>query len=310
MKVVPYSDLKSYYVNRPDRRVIDLRGAGVPECIVVGQSIYQHAYPPLPEHRHFEVAELAFVEAGHQPYDVNGQHFTLLGGEGTVIPPNTPHSSQGHPSYPGKRIWVQLRLPQEPDARWLGLAPDEAEPLIKMLQSSTHLFCSKWPAEFPQRITALFNLFARPASPVRTAAMRTSLLIILFDLLHLTPQITASPASLTRIRKVTEWAERELANPITLEQLAAVAGLSLSSFKRVFKEVAGMTPHAYVLRKRIDRAQELLRTGNDTVTEIAFACGFSSSQYFATVFKRITGMTPNDVLRNRTVSLSPDIDGQ
>lgn len=309
MKAVPYSDLKSYYVDRPDRRAVDLRSAGVPECIVLGRSVYRHAYPPLPEHHHFEVAELAYVETGHQPYDINGQHFTLLGGEGTVIPPDTPHSSDGHPSYPGKRIWMQLQLPQEPDTPWFGLSPAEAKPLLKMLKGSPHLFCSKWPADFPRRITALFSLFDRPNSPVRTAALRTALLAILFDLLDLT-LTTPTNANQDRIRKATEWVEKELQNPITLEQLAGISGLSLSNFKRVFKEVAGITPHAYILRKRIDRAQELLRKGDSTVTEIAFACSFSSSQYFATTFKRITGMTPNDVLQNRIVPLPSDTDGQ
>ncbi|MDA3923666.1 MAG: AraC family transcriptional regulator [Kiritimatiellae bacterium] len=309
MKAVPYSDLKSYYVDRPDRRAVDMRSAGVPECIVLGRSVYRHAYPPLPEHRHFEVAELAYVETGHQPYDINGQHFTLLGGEGTVIPPDMPHSSDGHPSYPGKRIWLQLQLPQNPDIPWLGLSPAEAQPLLEMLQGSTHLFCSKWPADFSQRINALFCLFDRPASPVRTAAIRTSLLAILLDLLDLTVTTPSKPNQ-DRIRKATDWVEKELNNPITLEQLSAIAGLSLSNFKRVFKEVAGITPHAYILRRRIDHAQELLRKRGGSVTEIAFACGFSSSQYFATAFKRITGMTPNDVLQNRIVSLPSDADGQ
>jgi len=69
-------------------------------------------------------------------------------------------------------------------------------------------------------------------------------------------------------------------------------------------------PHAYILRKRIECAQKLPSIGNGTVTEIAFECGFSSSQYFATVFKRITGMTPNDVLHNRIAPLPSDADGQ
>jgi AraC-like DNA-binding protein len=287
---------------------VDLRTAGVPECIVLGRSVYHHAYPPLPQHHHFGVAELAYVETGHQPYDVRGQHFTLLGGEGAVIPPDTPHSSDGHPSYPGKRFWLQLRLPQAPKARWLGLAPAEAKPLLNMLRAPANP-CSKWPPDFARRVNALFALFDRPASPVRTATLRTSLLALLFDLLDLN-LTNPSPACQIRVRKAIDWAEAQISNPVTLEQLASVAGLSVSSFKHLFKEVAGIPPHAYLLRKRMDRAQTLLRSGEGTVTEIAYACGFSSSQYFATAFKRITGMTPNDVLRNRIALLPPGADGQ
>jgi hypothetical protein len=175
MTKVPFSDLTSYYVDRPDRRVIDLRNAGVRECVALGRSCYRHAYPPLPEHRHFGVAELAFVETGHQPYDVGGQRFTLLGGDGAVIPPDIPHSSDEHPSYPGKRYWLQLRLPQNPHTRWLGLSPKEAEPLVAMLQNPASLY-AKWPADFARRMTALFGLFDRPACPTRGAMLRTGLL--------------------------------------------------------------------------------------------------------------------------------------
>lgn len=308
MTKVPYSDLTSYYVNRPDRRAVDLRDAGIPEGVVLGRSLYRNAYPPLPAHRHFGVAELAYVEAGHQPYDIGGQRCTLLGGEGAVIPPDTPHSSDGHPSYPGKRFWLQLLLPSRPKARWLGLSPEEAAPLLNMLRSPANPY-SRWPSDFGLRAGSLFDLFDRPPSPTRTAMLRTALLAILFDLLDLNVPETA-PAYQARVRKAISWAETQPAKAPTLDTLSAVAGLSVSSFKRVFKEVAGIPPHAYILRKRIDRAQRLLRKGDRSVTDVAFECGFPSSQYFATVFKRVTGLTPNDVLRNRVSPLPADEDGQ
>lgn len=305
---VPFSDLTSYYVDRSDRRAVNVREAGIPECVVLGRSFYRRAYPPLPEHRHFGVAELAFVETGHQPYCLGGQRFSLLGGEGIVIPPDMPHSTDGHPSYPGKRIWLQLRLPQKEDGRWLGLSPSEAAPLLSMLRAPANL-CAKWPADFARRVATLFALYDRPESPVRTAMLRTHLLTLLFDLLDLNlPDL--SPAYQTRIRKVIGWAEAQPHANVTLEQLAAVSGLSVSCFKRVFKEVTGIPPHAFILRKRMERAQALLREGGLSVTETAHVCGFNSSQYFATVFKRITGLTPNDVLHNRTVALPDHVDGQ
>ena len=308
MTKVPYSDLTSYYVNRPDRRAVDVRTAGVPECVVLGRSVYRRAYPPLPEHRHCGVVELAYVETGHQPYIVGGQRFMLVGGEGAVIPADTPHSSDGQPSYPGKRFWLQLRLPQKTNARWLGLSPAEAKPLIDLLTAPANP-SSKWPADFPRRIAALFDLFDRPPCPTRTAMLRTLLLTILFDLLDLN-QANPSCAYQHKVNRALSWAESQLPNPVTLEQLADVAKLSVSSFKHVFKEVIGITPHAYLLRKRIEQAQLLLRQGESSITEIALACGFSSSQYFATAFKRIMGVSPNDMLLNRNVPLPADADGQ
>jgi len=308
MVKVPYSDLTSYYVNRPDRRAIDVRTAGVPECVVLGRSTYRRAYPPLPEHRHFGVVELAYVESGHQPYKIADRHLLLVGGEGTIIPSDTPHSSDGQPSYPGKRFWLQLRLPQKPNARWLGLSSAEAKPLIAMLRTPASP-SSKWPTDFPRRMTALFDLFDQPPCPTRTAMLRTQLLTILFDL-HAINRASPSSAYQFKVKKALHWAESQGPNPITLEQLADTAKLSVSCFKHAFKEIIGITPHAYLLRKRIEKAQALLRQGENSVTDIALACGFSSSQYFATAFKRIMGVTPNDMLQKRRVPLPSDADGQ
>jgi AraC-like DNA-binding protein len=309
MNTVPYSDLVSYYVDRPDRRAVDLREAGVPECVVLGQALYRHAYPPLQEHCHFGVVELAYVESGLQPYNLQDLEFTLFGGEGTIIPPDTRHGSSGQPSYPCKKAWVQLRLP---DVRrfpvWLGLSSDEARPILEMLRSPANLY-SKWPSDFPQLINRLFAIADRPPSPIRTAMLRTGLQHILFELLDRNVPETA-PAYQIRVRKVIAWLEKQTGEPPTLERLAQEAGLSLSSFKRVFRNVTGTTPHAYILHKRIDRAMSLLAEGRGSVTDIAVECGFPSSQYFATVFKRMTGVTPNDFVRKRGISAPADTDGQ
>lgn len=308
MKTVPHSDVVSYYVDRPDRRAVDLRAAGLPEGIVLGRSAYRRAYPPLPEHRHFGVAELAYVETGHQPYDVGGRHFTLTGGEGVVIPPDTPHSSDAQPSYPGRRFWLQLQLPKTDDLPWLNLSPKEAAPLVAMLRKPANI-CAKWPSDFPSRFDVLFGLYDRSASAVRTAMLRTALLGLLFELLDLSASDVPT-AYQARVKRATDWAEAHLSEPVSIERLAAVAGLSASGFKHAFKTITGNSPHAYLLRKRVERARALLGANGGSVTDIALACGFPSSQYFATVFKRVTGLTPNDVLRNRVAPLPSDEDGQ
>ena len=308
MRVVPHSDLTSYYVDRHDRRAVDLRLADVPECIVLGRSAYNRAYPPLPEHRHFNVAELAFVETGLQPYEIGGKRLLLVGGEGAVIPPDTPHSSNGTPSYPGRRFWLQLRLPQAADPAWLGLSPNEAAPLVALLRSPSPI-CAKWPSDFPRRFDTLFGLFDRPATPVRAAMLRTALLSLLFDLLDATT-VHVERGHQIRIAKTIAWIEAHLSEPLSVEQLAVKAGLSTSNFKQAFKTVAGITPHAYLLRKRIEQAQAMLARGNCTITDVSLACGFTSSQYFATVFKRIVGLPPSDILKKRTVPLRDGADGQ
>ena len=55
-----------------------------------------------------------------------------------------------------------------------------------------------------------------------------------------------------------------------------------------------MTPNDFLLRVRVEKARELMANRGKTVTEVAFAVGFSSSQYFSTVFRRYTGQTPGE----------------
>jgi AraC-like DNA-binding protein len=177
-----------------------------------------------------------------------------------------------------------------------------------MLRHPVNLY-SKWPADFPQLISRLFAIADRPPSPTRTAMLRAGLQHILFELLDRNVPETAHAHQL-RVRKVIMWLETHISESPTVDHLAREAGLSSSSFKRIFHSVTGMTPHAYILHKKIERAMGLLLEADMRVTDVAQACGFSTSQYFATVFKRMTGVSPNDVLRKRGIALPTNTDGQ
>jgi AraC-like DNA-binding protein len=76
--------------------------------------------------------------------------------------------------------------------------------------------------------------------------------------------------------------------------VAAQAGYSRFHFVRRFRDAYGETPGQYLARRRIERAQELLRSANLTVTEICMLVGFASLGTFCTRFKRQVGMTPTE----------------
>lgn len=89
-----------------------------------------------------------------------------------------------------------------------------------------------------------------------------------------------------------------------LERMAAACGLGRSRFAALCKQLSGDSPLTLVNRLRVDRAKILLRASTETVTQIAFACGFSSSQYFARVFKEFTGLDARSY-RRRHSEISP-----
>src|SRR6202008_2860377 len=80
---------------------------------------------------------------------------------------------------------------------------------------------------------------------------------------------------------------------ITLATLAQVAGLSRMYFAAQFRAATGCRPHECVLRKRIERAQQLLLETSEPLVSIALGVGFQSQAHFSTVFKRFAGMSPN-----------------
>jgi len=97
----------------------------------------------------------------------------------------------------------------------------------------------------------------------------------------------------SELRRAKDHADRNFAEPLTLADLAAVATVSKYHFLRLFRAVYGQTPAAYLSERRVERAQDLLRTTNLTVTEVCHAVGFSSLGSFSSRFAEITGETPS-----------------
>ena len=94
---------------------------------------------------------------------------------------------------------------------------------------------------------------------------------------------------LVHLRRARDHADRNYADALTLEGLAGIAHVSKYHFVRLFKATYGITPMEYVSTRRIERAQDLLRATNLTVTEVCFAVGFSSLGSFSSRFRAVVG---------------------
>ena len=95
-----------------------------------------------------------------------------------------------------------------------------------------------------------------------------------------------------RLRRVLDYIEAHLAQDLTLVELAGVACLSPSHFSRAFKQAVGAGPHRYTVRRRVERAKDLLRGTEDTLAGIAAATGFADQSHFTAAFRREVGVTP------------------
>lgn len=95
-----------------------------------------------------------------------------------------------------------------------------------------------------------------------------------------------------RLRRLLDFVEAHLSEPISLDDLAEVACLSPFHFSRVFKQATGITPHRYLAKRRVERACEMLAQTALPIEEVARLCGFSSQKYFTSIFTQAVGVSP------------------
>ena len=95
-----------------------------------------------------------------------------------------------------------------------------------------------------------------------------------------------------------DYLRKNLASSISMADMVKHIGLGRSRMFDLFKSVTGMTPNDYLLRLRVEKAQELLANPTHSVTDVALAAGFSSCQYFDNVFRKYTGQTPQQFRKN------------
>ena len=114
---------------------------------------------------------------------------------------------------------------------------------------------------------------------------------------------------LVHLRRARDLADRSYAEPLDLDALAAEAGVSKYHFLRCFAATYGRTPAVYLAERRIERAQDLLRATNLTVTEVCMLVGYTSLGSFSTKFRQLVGLSPSEYQATFAESGAPHIPG-
>jgi AraC-like DNA-binding protein len=109
----------------------------------------------------------------------------------------------------------------------------------------------------------------------------------------------STAARVASLRTARDLMDLRFADPIDLDLLAAECGYSKFHFARSFKDAFGETPAVYLTRRRVERAKDLLRSANLTVTEVCMLVGFSSLGSFSSRFSELIGMSPSAYQRTQ-----------
>ncbi len=258
----------------------------------------------LPMHRN-EGIELGYLTRGKLDFTIDNNTHHLTSGDMTVTRPWQPHQV-GSPNVTASRMhWliidVGTRRPNDtwkwPE--WLSFAPQDLARLTELLRYNEQ---ATWRGN--KKIEDCFESIAKYVESTdkpETVQTRIQLYIneLLLEVLELLQgeniRLDSNLASTTRsVEMFLKALPKHIDYPWTLETMAKHCDLGRSRFSHYCKNVTNMSPADYLANCRIKKAKKLLvKAKQSNITEIAFACGFESSQYFATVFKRITGLTPS-----------------
>lgn len=103
-----------------------------------------------------------------------------------------------------------------------------------------------------------------------------------------------------RTQKMLRFIHSNYSSQLSLADIAASAGISISEASRCFQAYLHTPPVSYLLNYRIEQAKSLLQNSMETVGQIGISCGFQSSGYFSKAFRKQTGMTPNQYRKQHT----------
>jgi len=102
------------------------------------------------------------------------------------------------------------------------------------------------------------------------------------------------------IPECSTYIDDAIDGPLSLAEIAQVAGMPVLRFLRSFSTTVGTTPHAYVSERRMQRARALLSTSSNPIADIAFSCGFSHQSHLGAVFKDRLGLSPRQYRVSRS----------
>ena len=252
-----------------------------------------------------EGLELSFVEAGRVPFAVNGKFYNLEAGHLTITRPWQDHRV-GDPHVPASRFhWlildVGMRRPNQPWhwPSWLLYPRPSLERLTEILRQNEQ---PVWRAT--EEIARCYHKLGKavasgtgPENLTRLKIVVNELIVALAELLESSkPKLDESLSSSTRaIRLFLEELPRRIDEPWTLDSMAGECGLGRSAFALACKEITNASPIDYLTRCRINVAAAVLKASpKKSITDVAFDCGFQSSQYFATVFRSHRACSPRE----------------
>ena len=252
---------------------------------------------PLYPHFHSDFSELALVTDGSARHIAGGDSYKISKGDLFVICGSTCHAFEDTDKLRLINIMYDPKLlpasdvsdhpgfrtlfAPEPDtggktfSARLHLSPDDMDSVIAIIKGMQREYTEKrigWK-------TAVQGDFMKLVVTVSR----------LYDI-----DRTKNSEGMEKIANAAAYIEENYAESISVAQLAEMTNYSLRQFIRLFKKVFGCIPTEYIANLRMQKARELLRSKNHSITDVALLCGYVDSNYFSRIFRKHNGITPSE----------------
>jgi len=281
---------------------MDLRTLGMAHALTLGRFTYSKAAKPLANQCHARWLAIVFVLEGSQYYIIDGEGVVIHGGQALRLLPGENFGTGAWPEQRGDVAWIILEA--EPHSGpWLGMTPDAAAEAMRILtspgQPRVFPFCGTTAGLIRSILGDVGDPESAPAigkSPLSDELIRHQVSTLI--LLAARQSAGGRQAGLrvsASVRNTVSWLDSHFNSIPQVADLVNRSGLPPSRFHQEFRSLTGCSPRDYILRSRmVEAAKRLSGDGSLSITTLAHALGFSSSQYFATVFRRYFGTTPGD----------------
>lgn len=240
----------------------------------------------MPFHWHME-SELILVLSGTFTLSLDTVTHELQAGEAVFIPDGVIHGGTPHDCVYECLVFDFSRFLQEN-----AVGPAAQREALGAAMQQSHFFVQPHPA--CPLISTLFTAMEKEERGYEFATLG-----LLWQLMGLLVQQTGrlTDAAPTRdklteqMKQVLRRIRRDYAEPLTLNELAAEAGMAPKYFCRVFRQITGRTPIDYLNYYRVECAGERLCVTDESITDVAFSCGFNDLSYFARTFRKYKGLS-------------------
>ena len=251
------------------------------------------------EHHHTEL-EISLVKEGQGVYTVGAAQYTIKPGDVFLFGTHEEHYITDISGCERLRL---MNIHFEPRFIWAGSDLFDVK-YLRIFFDRSENFRNRLDRENPatSEIVRLLVEIEREAAERREEyelMVKIKLLSLLVLLLREYDYVSdgtsyVESAKYSQISGAMKYIDENLAEPLTLDEIAAKANLNKTYFTTLFKKLNGVTPWEYLTARRIEKSYALLTRRDMNILEVANSCGFNNASNFNRAFRKVTGMTPSE----------------